>query len=142
MRRPMPARKVFPDKPHWGLLFLLALASWPPAAWALDAVSGLDVFGLPFGQLLGSGLICLWGSMARTNQRARAAKEAEEKFELWLEVWRDARRSSVIGAVVYIMATMQGWDVWRLGGALLFAGYLGPAALDLWAAKFKGNQDV
>lgn len=136
----MSACSVFPERPRWGSLLGLGILSWPPAVWALEATDGIDVFGLPFPQMLGSGLICLWGSMARTNQRARAAKEALEEFKVWREVWSDARRSSVIGAVIYLSASMQHWNMWQLGSALLFAGYLGPAALDLWAAKIKGTQ--
>ena len=58
---------------------------------------------------------------------------------LWHEVLADAKRSVVIGPLVYITGTMQGWSVWQLGFALIFGGYLGPAALDMWAAKFKGG---
>lgn len=126
---------------HWGLMLCIALASWPPAAWAVavTAQSSADLFGLPWAQIGASGVICVWGALARTNQRARAASEQEERFEVWKELWRDVRRSSVIGAVVYLSGASQGWDAWQLGGALLLAGYAGPAALDLWAAKFKSQ---
>lgn len=126
---------------HWGLMLCIALASWPPAAWAVavTAQSSADLFGLPWAQIGASGVICVWGALARTNQRARAASEQEERFEVWKELWRDVRRSSVIGAVVYLSGASQGWDAWQLGGALLLAGCAGPAALDLWAAKFKSQ---
>jgi hypothetical protein len=123
---------------HWGLMLLLALASWPPAAWAVSVTAGADLFGLPWGQIAASGVICAWGSLARTNQRARAANETDAPFHVWAELWRDIRRSSVIGAVVYLAGSSQGWDAWQLGGALLLAGYAGPAALDVWASKMKG----
>lgn len=122
-------------------MLLLALASWPPAAWAVDATAtSADLFGLPWWQIAASGVICAWGSLARTNQRARAASETDEPFQLWAELWRDIRRSSVIGAIVYLTGASQGWSAWELGGALLLAGYAGPAALDVWAAKLKGPQ--
>jgi hypothetical protein len=122
---------------HWAMMLCIALASWPPAAWAVDVTAGADLFGLPWAQIGASGVICVWGAMARTNQRARAANEVDERFEVWKELWRDIRRSSVIGAVVYLTGATQGWSAWQLGGALLLAGYSGPAALDLWSAKFK-----
>lgn len=129
-----------PKHERWGWLVLAALASWPPAAWAMETTGGsADLFGLPWAQIGASGVICVWGSLARTNQRARAANEAEERFEIWRELWRDVRRSSVIGAVVYMTGAAQGWDAWQLGGALLLSGYAGPAALDLWSARFKGQ---
>lgn len=135
----MQGEKVFPDRPHWGLLLCLALASWPPAALALDAAGELDVMGLPYLQMLASGCICLWGSLGRTGQRAKLAKQEQIEFRWWHEVLADAKRSVVIGPLVYIAGTMQGWDVWQLGFALIFGGYLGPTALDLWAAKFRGG---
>jgi hypothetical protein len=120
------------------MLLLAALASWPPAAWAVSATDGVNVFGLPYAQMLGAGAVCVWGSLGRTNQRARAAKQDQENFEVLRELWNDIRRSSVIGAAIYLGGSAQGWDDWQMGGALLLAGYAGPAALDLWAAKFKG----
>ncbi len=138
----MSSANVFPLRPHWGALILAALALWPLSALALESVSGIDIFGLPYLQMLGSGVVTLWGSMARTNHRAQAAKEADQTFVMWRELLHDARRSSVIGAAIYLAASVQGWSAWQLGGALLLAGYMGPAALDVWAAKFKGGGGV
>lgn len=116
----------------WLLLLLLPVA-------ALAAVQGdIDLTGLPWKQILGSGFVCLWGSMARTSRRALLAGEHEGKFDVWYELWRDARRSSVIGAVVYLSASGHGWDAFQLGGALFVAGYMGPLALDMITSKGPG----
>ena len=47
---------------------------------------------------------------------------------------------SLWAALLAVMALAQGWNDWQLGGALLLAGYSGPAALDLWAEKFKAKE--
>lgn len=122
--------------PGWVVLTLLA--AWPPAAFALEKSAHIDLFGLPWLQFLMSGVVSLWGSMARTNQRIKIADAVQEPFEKLREFWRDAWRSSVIGAVVYLTSISQGLNDFQLAGALLIAGYSGPAALDLWAEKFKG----
>lgn len=125
------------DRAKYGWVLMILLTAWPPAAWALEKTKELDVLGWPWAQILLSGAICMWGSMARTNQRAKAADTKWSHIETAIEMWRDARRSSVIGAVVYFSAVSSGWNDWQLGGALLLAGYSGPAALDLWAEKFR-----
>lgn len=122
----------------WALMMLLV--AWPPAALALEQTKAFDVIGWNWAQILACGAICLWGSMARTNQREQASEAQWSRAETLMELWRDARRSSVIGAVVYFAAISQGWNDWQLGGTLLLAGYSGPAALDLWAQKFKNKE--
>ena len=123
--------------PGWAAMILLA--AWPPATFALEKAAQLDVAGFPWLQFLMSGAVSLWGSMARTNQRNKSADAAQEPFPKIQEFWRDARRSSVIGAVVYMASVSQGLNDFQLAGALLIAGYSGPAALDLWAEKFKAK---
>lgn len=125
--------QLLADKLRRGWVLLFLLAAWPPSVWALEQTRNLDLFGLPWAQLLMSGVVSLWGSMARTNQRAKDADAVKERFETWREFLRDAWRSSVIGAVIYLTAVSQGWSDWQLGGTLLIAGYSGPAALDLWS---------
>ena len=127
------------DSPRFGWVLVMLAVAWPPAAWALEKTKQLDVMGWPWVQILLCGAICLWGSMARTSQRDKLAEEKWTRLETAMELWRDARRSSVIGAVVYFTATPQGWNDFQLGGALLVAGYMGPAALDLWADR-KGKE--
>ena len=118
---------------------MMLAAAWPPAVWALDHAKSFDIVGWNWVQILLCGAICLWGSMARTNQREKLAEEKWTRLETAMELWRDARRSSVIGAVVYFTATAQGWNDFQLASALLLSGYMGPAALDLWADKFRGK---
>lgn len=127
------------DRSHYGWVLMMLAAAWPPAAWALEKTKQLDVTGWPWAQILLSGAICLWGAMARTNQREKLAAEKWTRLENALELWRDARRSSVIGAVMYFTAISNNWNDFQLGGALLLAGYMGPAALDLWAGR-KGKE--
>ena len=128
------------DRSHYGWVLMMLAAAWPPAAWALEQSKSFDIAGWNWVQILLCGATCLWGSMARTNQREKLAAEKWTRLENALELWRDARRSSVIGAVIYFTASAQGWNDWQLGGALLMAGYSGPAALDLWAEKFRGKE--
>ena len=128
------------DRSRYSWVMLVLLAAWPPAAWALEQTKAFDVIGWNWPQILACGAICLGGSMARTNQREKAAEAQWTRAETLMELWRDARRSSVIGAVVYFAAISQGWNDWQLGGTLLLAGYTGPAALDLWAERFRAKE--
>ena len=93
------------------------LAAWPPAVWALDQTKSFDIAGWNWAQILLCGAICLWGSMARTSQREKAAQETWTRLETAMELWRDARRSSVIGAVVYFTASSQNWNDFQLASA-------------------------
>ena len=129
------------DRSRYAWVLAVLLAAWPPAAWALEqAKPTFDIAGWNWVQILLCGATCLWGSMARTTQREKIAEAKWSRLETAMELWRDARRSSVIGAVVYFTAISQGWSDWQLGGALLLAGYSGPAALDLWAERFKAKE--
>lgn len=116
------------------------LMAWPPAVWALEKTKALDVTGWPWTQILLCGAISMWGSMARTTQREKKADVPWSRIETARELWRDAWRSSVIGAAVYFLATQSNWNEFQLGGSLLLAGYMGPAALDLWAERFKAKE--
>lgn len=129
------------DRSRYAWVLAVLLAAWPPAAWALEqAKPTFDIAGWNWVQILLCGATCLWGSMARTTQREKIAEAKWSRLETAMELWRDARRSSVIGAVVYFTAVSQGWSDWQLGGALLLAGYSGPAALDLWAERFRAKE--
>lgn len=129
------------DRSRYAWVLAVLLAAWPPAAWALEqAKPTFDIAGWNWVQIMLCGATCLWGSMARTNQREKIAEAKWSRLETAMELWRDARRSSVIGAVVYFTAVSQGWSDWQLGGALLLAGYSGPAALDLWAERFRAKE--
>ena len=129
------------DRSRYAWVLAVLLAAWPPAAWALEqAKPTFDIAGWNWVQILLCGATCLWGSMARTTQREKIAEAKWSRLETAMELWRDARRSSVIGAVVYFTAISQGWSDWQLGGALLLAGYSGPAALDLWAERFRAKE--
>lgn len=128
------------DRSRYSWVLLVLLAAWPPAAWALERAKSFDVIGWNWPQILACGAICLWGSMARTTQREKLAEETWTRMETARALWRDAWRSSVIGAVVYFGALSQGLNDWQLGGALLLAGYTGPAALDLWAERFRAKE--
>lgn len=128
------------ERSHYAWVVTVLLSAWPPAVWALEQAKTFDIAGWNWVQIMLCGATCLWGAMARTNQREKLSAEKWTRAETTMELWRDARRSSVIGAVVYFMAIAQGWNDWQLGGALLLAGYSGPAALDLWAEKFKAKE--
>ena len=127
------------ERSRYGWVLMMLAAAWPPAVWALEQTKSFDIAGWSWLQIIMCGAICLWGSMARTNQRERIAEEKWTRLETAMELWRDARRSSVIGGAVYFTATLQNWNDFQLGGALLLAGYMGPAALDLWAGR-KGKE--
>ena len=128
------------DRSQYGWVAMTLAAAWPPSVWALDQTKSFDIAGWNWLQILLCGVICLWGSMARTNQREKLAGAKWTRLETVMEMFRDAWRSSVIGAVLYFMASAQSWNDWQLGGALLLAGYMGPAALDLWADKFRSKE--
>ena len=128
------------DRSRYAWVLMVLLAAWPPAAWALEQAKTFDIAGWNWIQILLCGATCLWGAMARTNQREKLASEKWGRAETAMELWRDAKRSSVLGAVVYFTAVSQGWNDWQLGGALLLAGYSGPAALDMWAERFRAKE--
>ena len=128
------------DRSEYGWVLMTLAAAWPPSAWALEQTRSFDIAGWNWLQIMLCGVTCLWGAMARTNQREKIAEAKWTRIETAMELWRDARRSSVIGAVIYFMASAQNWNDWQLGGALLLAGYMGPAALDLWADKFRSKE--
>lgn len=129
-----------PERSNCAWVMMMLAAAWPPAAWAIETTKSFDVLGWNWPQILACGAICLWGSMARTNQREKLAAEKWSRMETARALWRDAWRSSVLGAVVYFGALSQGLNDWQLGGALLLAGYTGPAALDAWAERFKAKE--
>lgn len=130
---------MFPDSPGWGRMLIAALGVVPATAWAIEVAGDLDLIGLPWARIFGCGILALWGSLARTRHRAKIAKENDERFALLQELWRDARVSSVIGAVVYATAHTRGWNKWELLLAALAAGYAGVTLLDAWVAKIKGG---
>ena len=128
------------DRSRYAWVLMVLLAAWPPAAWAIEQAKTPGVLAWNWPEILACGAISMWGAMARTTQREKQAEAKWTRMEIAHELWRDGWRSSVIGAAVYFAATQHGWNEFQLAGSLLLAGYLGPAALDFWAERFRAKE--